>query len=59
MNHESKRIKLPKFDRQAIFAEVDASNRRFEDYTSEERRELATSAKAQRVGMHEARRARY
>ena len=38
----------PTFDRQAVFAEVEASNRRFEDYTKDQRREFAAMARAQK-----------
>jgi hypothetical protein len=56
---KSQSKELPAFDRAVIFAEVDASNQRFENYTAAQRRELAAAAKAQRVGMHEARRVRH
>lgn len=53
---------LPAFDRQVVFAEVDKSNVRFEDYTKEQRMVFAAEARAQKLGViqsHEARRARY
>jgi hypothetical protein len=59
MENKSQREGLPAFDRVVIFAEVDASNQRFENYSAEQRRALAAEAKAQRVGLHEARRARH
>ena len=36
---------LPKFDRKEIFSEVDASNKRFDTYTKEERLEFREIAK--------------
>lgn len=56
MNLESKHIKLPKFDRASVFAFVEASKRRFETYTAEQRKSLYESAKALRDGQHAARR---
>jgi hypothetical protein len=54
--------KLPAFDREVIFAEVDASNLRFEDYTKQQRAAFAAETRSQKLGAfsaHEARRARH
>jgi hypothetical protein len=63
MELETHRVKaLPTFERQAIFAEVDKSNVRFEDYTKQQRLVFATEARAQKTGAlssHEARRVRH
>ena len=56
---KSQREKLPAFDRKVIFAEVDASNRRFEDYTKEQRQKFASEARAVRLGVYEASRPRH
>jgi hypothetical protein len=53
---------LPVFDRQAVFAEVDKSNVRFQDYTKDERLAFAEEARAIKFGAissHEARRVRH
>jgi hypothetical protein len=39
---------LPKFDRAAVFASVEASSRRFESYTPEQRKKLRLDAKTKR-----------
>lgn len=44
---------LPEFDRQAVFAEVDASNRRFEHYTKTERESFAEAARASKAVVNE------
>lgn len=36
---------LPKFDREKVFAAVDESNLRFNNYTEEQRREFLNEAK--------------
>jgi len=36
---------MKKFDREAIFAEVDASNKRFETYTEEQRKQFSEEAR--------------
>jgi len=50
---------LPDFDREAVFAAVDASNKRFDDYSKEERRAFVSEVRAQQLGVHEARRLRH
>jgi len=49
----------PVFDRERVFAEVDASNRRFEKYTADQRRRFAAAIRANRLGVHETCRVRH
>lgn len=37
--------KLPKFNREKVFAEVDKSNKRFDKYTEEERKKIRNDFK--------------
>lgn len=56
----TKKHVLPAFDRAAVFAEVDKSNLRFEDYSKGEREDFAKQARAVKLGgpvSHEVRRA--
>lgn len=52
---------LPEFDRAAVFAEVDNSNRRFDDYSKEQRAAFAQQVRSAKTGAirNEVRRARH
>ncbi len=45
---KSKRPKPPKFNRKNVFNEVEKSNKRFNTYTKEERKEFAKYARSLR-----------